>query len=343
MLENDTRGNTTNTALVVAGVGALALVGYYFYTKSQEAPPEQPAIEPVMAPMVEVPADVDVVQPAVTTASTTTTVGRRKTRKSVRGRLTRGQRTSTSTSTGSSSGQSGPAIWGTDVMKVTDDLTSVGTAVQIEMANSIAVGGSNKDFMLNFVRNRDASILNEAKLYCASQGLPLPDEFKKLEATTYQVTVLEARVPKFDLKLYEAGGVGNAPITSRVLTAEKGKDIIAEVEIRMALPGGVERKATDWVLMKANRSAYRLGDSRDDVYSPSANAITNTSPLVVPLFAGGAAVVVGFVMLPTFVVEPWIVKQFKPEWSYGKRVAASMAFNVVTGFTLSLAARASSR
>ena len=48
----------------------------------------------------------------------------------------------------------------------------------------------------------------------------------------------------------------------------------------------------------------------------------STSGLVV------AALLVG---VPTLVVAPWVVKQFKPEWSYGKRVATGMAASFVGG------------
>ena len=40
----------------------------------------------------------------------------------------------------------------------------------------------------------------------------------------------------------------------------------------------------------------------------------------------GVGAVVGLIMLPTFVVGPFIVKAFKPEWSYGRRLGASLAF-----------------
>lgn len=42
---------------------------------------------------------------------------------------------------------------------------------------------------------------------------------------------------------------------------------------------------------------------------------------------GAIALVGGLLLLGPFVVTPWIVKQFKPEWHYGKRVA--------TGFVVS--------
>lgn len=51
--------------------------------------------------------------------------------------------------------------------------------------------------------------------------------------------------------------------------------------------------------------------------------------------AAGAAVaipvILGIVLLPSLVVYPWIVKQFAPEWSYGKRVATGLVFNIALG------------
>jgi len=50
---------------------------------------------------------------------------------------------------------------------------------------------------------------------------------------------------------------------------------------------------------------------------------------------GGLAVLAGLLLLGPFVVTPWIVKQFQPEWSYGKRVATgfvvSFGVGAVTG------------
>lgn len=61
----------------------------------------------------------------------------------------------------------------------------------------------------------------------------------------------------------------------------------------------------------------------------------------VAALAGGAGLLVGILVVPTFVVGPWIVKAFKPEWSYGRRLAASLAFSMVAG-TLTQIARAAS-
>jgi len=53
---------------------------------------------------------------------------------------------------------------------------------------------------------------------------------------------------------------------------------------------------------------------------------------------GGAALaVIALVAAPTFIVGPWIVKAFKPEWSYGRRLGASLAFGIVSGTLISIA------
>ena len=61
----------------------------------------------------------------------------------------------------------------------------------------------------------------------------------------------------------------------------------------------------------------------------------------VALAAGGVGLVVGAIALPTFVIGPWIVKAVKPEWSYGRRLAASFAFSTVIGALVRIARAAS--
>jgi hypothetical protein len=46
----------------------------------------------------------------------------------------------------------------------------------------------------------------------------------------------------------------------------------------------------------------------------------------------GIAVALAFVGIPILVVGPWAVGKFKPEWSYGKRVAAGLIAGAVGGF-----------
>ena len=45
----------------------------------------------------------------------------------------------------------------------------------------------------------------------------------------------------------------------------------------------------------------------------------------------GVGAIVAVIALPTFVVGPFIVKAFKPEWSYGRRLATSMAVGLGIG------------
>ena len=40
---------------------------------------------------------------------------------------------------------------------------------------------------------------------------------------------------------------------------------------------------------------------------------------------------VGLILVGPLVITPWIVKAFKPEWSYGRRVAAGFGVSAVLG------------
>lgn len=53
--------------------------------------------------------------------------------------------------------------------------------------------------------------------------------------------------------------------------------------------------------------------------------------------AGGVGLIFALALVPTFVVAPWIVKAIKPEWSYGRRLGASLAFGFVAGTLVSVA------
>lgn len=55
----------------------------------------------------------------------------------------------------------------------------------------------------------------------------------------------------------------------------------------------------------------------------------------------GAGLLIGILALPTFVITPWIVKQFKPEWSYGKRLATGFVVNFGVASTIAIARAAS--
>ena len=60
------------------------------------------------------------------------------------------------------------------------------------------------------------------------------------------------------------------------------------------------------------------------------HALTNgAGQAAVGLAAVGTILAVA--AIPTFVVGPFIVSAFKPEWSYGRRLATSMAFSAIVG------------
>lgn len=50
----------------------------------------------------------------------------------------------------------------------------------------------------------------------------------------------------------------------------------------------------------------------------------------------GVAALFGLLLVPSFVVGPFIVKAFAPEWSYGRRLGASMGFGILAGLALQL-------
>ena len=56
---------------------------------------------------------------------------------------------------------------------------------------------------------------------------------------------------------------------------------------------------------------------------------------------GGLAVLAGLLLLGPFMITPWIVKQFKPEWSYGKRVATGFVVSFGVGALTGIARAAS--
>jgi len=51
----------------------------------------------------------------------------------------------------------------------------------------------------------------------------------------------------------------------------------------------------------------------------------------------GIAVVGTVLGVGVFAINPWIVKAFKPEWSYGRRLAASFGVTFVAGTLTSIA------
>lgn len=66
-------------------------------------------------------------------------------------------------------------------------------------------------------------------------------------------------------------------------------------------------------------------------FIPSSSSSTPAEPETSHVSTGGILVAGLLVGVPTLLVAPWIVKQFKPEWSYGKRVATGMAASFVGG------------
>jgi hypothetical protein len=69
-------------------------------------------------------------------------------------------------------------------------------------------------------------------------------------------------------------------------------------------------------------------------------ALTN-GPEKALLGLGVMGTVLAIAAIPTFIVGPFMVKAFKPEWSYGRRLATSLAFSTVVGASVSLLRAAS--
>jgi len=74
----------------------------------------------------------------------------------------------------------------------------------------------------------------------------------------------------------------------------------------------------------------RRSDARFRTYGAPYRADAGKAALGV----AGIGLLAGIVLLPTLVVGPFIVKAFAPEWSYGRRLGASMAFGIVTSVLL---------
>ena len=51
----------------------------------------------------------------------------------------------------------------------------------------------------------------------------------------------------------------------------------------------------------------------------------------------GIALIGGILVVPTFVIVPWIVKGFAPEWSYGRRVAVGLGVSFIAGTLTTIA------
>jgi hypothetical protein len=80
-------------------------------------------------------------------------------------------------------------------------------------------------------------------------------------------------------------------------------------------------------------SALRRVGVRRQALAPRSYAGAGTTAAIL----GGAGLVIGLLALPTFVIGPWMVKAFKPEWSYGRRLGASFAVSFIAGTLVSVA------
>ena len=83
------------------------------------------------------------------------------------------------------------------------------------------------------------------------------------------------------------------------------------------------------------------------VYAPKKSPTTETAPPDVKVDenlrkaavvgVAGIAAVAALAGVGVFVINPWIVKAFKPEWSYGRRLAASFGVTFIAGTLTSIA------
>jgi len=97
---------------------------------------------------------------------------------------------------------------------------------------------------------------------------------------------------------------------------------------QVALQNGGERQAAAAALaqrQQEQQAALHDSDEDNEVTTPSADGESHVS-------TGAIAVALAFVAIPTLIVAPWVVGKFKPEWSYGKRVAAGLVASAVGGF-----------
>ena len=70
----------------------------------------------------------------------------------------------------------------------------------------------------------------------------------------------------------------------------------------------------------ATHALRRVG-SRRQALAPRSYAGAGTNVVL----GVSAVALVALMAVPTFIVGPWIIKSFKPEWSYGRRLGASFA------------------
>jgi hypothetical protein len=82
----------------------------------------------------------------------------------------------------------------------------------------------------------------------------------------------------------------------------------------------------------ATRALRRVGARRQVLAPRSYGSAAGAAGAI-----GGIGLVIGLLALPTFVVGPWIIKSFKPEWSYGRRLGASFAVSFLAGTLVKIA------
>jgi hypothetical protein len=102
-----------------------------------------------------------------------------------------------------------------------------------------------------------------------------------------------------------------------------------QASVLMAMAPGHEKDLLAKSVVNYERRLYEICANR-------IVAKTNPSPgLILGL---GIPVLIGILALPTFVINPWIVKAFKPEWSYWRRVGAGMGITFAVGALRGIAA-----
>ena len=93
-------------------------------------------------------------------------------------------------------------------------------------------------------------------------------------------------------------------------------------------PNGVVRKG-------AIARPLAISSGAVNAFAPPVRSNFHHNPAYGGVSAGlavgaGMAGLVGLVLLPSLLLYPWIIKQFKPKWGYGKRVAAGLAIGYGT-------------
>jgi hypothetical protein len=96
-----------------------------------------------------------------------------------------------------------------------------------------------------------------------------------------------------------------------------------------ALQNGGDRQALAAALAQKQQDEQAALEDYDAEETDGKDADGEVKAHISP---AGIAVVLAFVGVPILVVGPWVVGKFKPEWGYGKRVAAGIIAGAVGGF-----------